>query len=327
MGIKHLNSYIKEHANINSINKINLSSLYGKVIAIDTSIYLYKFLSEDALLENMYIMLTLFHYYNITPIFILDGKPPIEKLELIKQRSIDKNNAEKQYNNIKENLKYTESENNKTDLYKKMRTLKKNFIRLKRSDYNKVLELIDAFGASYIEATGEADILCAKLVIKNLAYACLSEDMDLFVYGCSRVLRYLSLINQTVILYDLNNILYDINLSLKEFKEICVISGTDYNINNINNDNLNLYNIIKYFELYKSSKYYNIIDFYTWLDNNYNYIENIYKLYDTYNLFSTGNVVLKKIKIKIKLENNINMKKVNFDKVKELLKPEGFVFL
>ena len=36
---------------------------------------------------------------------------------------------------------------------------------------------------------GEADELCAKLVIKRYAYACLSEDMDLFVYGCNKIMR------------------------------------------------------------------------------------------------------------------------------------------
>ena len=73
---------------------------------------------------------------------------------------------------------------------------------------------MNAFGVTYIEAKGEADQLCAKLVIKRYAYACLSEDMDLFVYGCPRVIRYLSLINETVIIYYLDNILNDLDLTL-----------------------------------------------------------------------------------------------------------------
>ena len=59
--------------------------------------------------------------------------------------------------------------------------------------------------------------------------------MDLFLYGCPRVLRYLSLINNTVIIYHLHSILNDIELTFNEFKEICVISGTDYNYNKIKN--------------------------------------------------------------------------------------------
>ena len=55
------------------------------------------------------------------------------------------------------------------------------FIRLKYNDIINVRDLLDAFGVYYIEATGEADEMCAKLVIKKYAYACLSEDMDLFL--------------------------------------------------------------------------------------------------------------------------------------------------
>jgi len=326
MGIKYLNSYIKQHTTNKSINKINLSSLYGKTIVIDTSIYLYRFLMDETLLENMYIMISSFRYYNITPIFIFDGKSPIEKSELIKKRLNDKNLAEKQYNHIKQTIQHVESTQSQRELYNTMKLLKKKFVRLKRTDYIKVIELIDAFGVTYIEANGEADALCAKLVIKKFAYACLSEDMDLFVYGCPRVLRYLSLINNTVVIYHLNNILQDLNLAFKEFKDICVLSGTDYHIN-VNNDNiLNLYQILKYFELYKNSNDYNNIDFYEWVDANYKCIENIYKLYDISNMFLTKNITLKKNIILKK--NKVKIKKqFNFEKIKEIMKPEGFIFL
>ena len=63
------------------------------------------------------------------------------------------------------------------------------------------------------------------------AYACLSEDMDMFAYGCPIVLRYLSLLNSCVVLYDLNTILSTLGYSLEEFKYLCVLSGTDYNDN------------------------------------------------------------------------------------------------
>ena len=332
MGIKYLNSFIKENTGKNSINKITFSSLSGKIISIDTSIYLYKFLGEEALLENMFIMISLFRYYNITPIFVLDGKTPIEKAELIKKRCNDKNLAEEQYNLIKQDYDYTDSVKKKQELYKTMQLLKKKFLRLYRSDYIKVLELMDAYGVKYIEAPDEADILCAKLVIKKVAYACLSEDMDMFVYGCPRVLRYLSLVNKTVVLYDYKNILLDLNLTSNEFKEICVLSGTDYynneidatkktnNVDNLDNLDRNVYNIFKYFKSYRNSNDYTKMDFYTWLDKNYNFIENIYKLYDICNMFLTKNITLKDIQIKSKTN-------INLEKIKQILKPEGFIFL
>ena len=209
------------------LKKCTLHELYGKTIVVDTSIYLYRFLVDNSLLDNMYMMIALFRYYNITPIFVFDGKAPIEKNRLLAKRSNDKNTAEKRYNYIKELLKTIEPNNtNYEELYNEMISLKKKFIRLKRIDIKNVQKLMTAFGVSYIEAEGEADVLCAKLVQKKQAYACLSEDMDLFVYGCPRVLRYLSLMNETVILYSLDKILKDLNFTFEEFKEICVLSGT-----------------------------------------------------------------------------------------------------
>ena len=313
MGIQHLNSYIKSHVTKSSIEKSTLSALYGKIIAIDASIYLYRFLLDDTLMENMYSMLSLFRHYKIIPIFVFDGKAPIEKRELLVKRHYDKCKAEKEYNLIKDLYDDTESSTIRDELYENMLNLKKQFLRLKKCDIVKVQELIKAFGLTYITANEEADILCAKLVIKNYAYACLSEDMDLFVYGCPRVLRYFSLINQTVVIYYLDNILSELDLTLNEFKEICVISGTDYNITMKNNTTL--YKIFYYFKLYKSSNSYDELDFYTWLSNNYNIINN----------FTTENIVFNKIKFN-KLKRNKNIK-VDMNKIKELMKPEGFIFM
>jgi len=71
--------------------------------------------------------------------------------------------------------------------------------------------------------------LCSKMVIDGTAYACMSDDMDLFMYGCPRILKRLDLLSTTVDYYDLDSILKTLNVSFKDFKQICVLSGTDYN--------------------------------------------------------------------------------------------------
>ena len=90
MGIQYLNTYMKQEATKKSIIKTNLHELSNKIIAIDTSIYLYRFLSENSLLENFYLMISIFKSYNIIPIFVFDGKPPKEKFEIIEKRQSDK---------------------------------------------------------------------------------------------------------------------------------------------------------------------------------------------------------------------------------------------
>jgi len=320
MGIQNLNSYLRKYTTDKAINKITLKELSGKKIVVDTSIYLYRFISEDALLENMYIMISLFKLYNIVPIFVFDGIAPIDKNKTIEKRNNEKLIAEEEYNKLKKESQSIDSNDKRyLTIMNTMEQLKKKFIRLKREDFRSIQELITAFGLKYIEAEGEADELCAKLVIKKYAYACLSEDMDMFIYGCPRVLRYFSLMNESVIIYYLEQILLDLDLSFNEFKEICIISGTDYS-NSINSNNINLYKTFEYFKVYKTTNNSNA-NFYEWLENNSDYINNIYKLYSIYNIFKTDNINLKKIKINIKIQE------VNIRKVEEIMKPEGFIFI
>ena len=112
MGIKNLNKFLKENAK-ESIKLGHVSELSGKRIAVDISIYMYKFASEDTLIENIYLMLSIFRYYNVIPIFVFDGKPPTEKKELLQKRREDKKEAEAEYKELKNKL---EINKNLTDL-------------------------------------------------------------------------------------------------------------------------------------------------------------------------------------------------------------------
>ena len=146
-------------------------------------------------------------------------------------------------------------------------------------------------GVTYYEAEGEADQLCAKLVIKRKAYACLSEDMDLFVYGCPRVLRYLNLTNSRVVLYSLKYILENLDMNLRQFKEICIISGTDYN--SLESKDCSLHKTLKHFAKYKKNK--STEEFYVWLERNTTYIADYCKLCSTFFMFDTCDLNISKL--------------------------------
>ena len=53
----------------------------------------------------IYLMLTVFRYYNIIPIFVFDGKPPPEKKDLLQKRKEDKQDAEEEYNKLKKSFR------------------------------------------------------------------------------------------------------------------------------------------------------------------------------------------------------------------------------
>jgi 5'-3' exonuclease len=288
MGIRDLNRYISDHCSKHAISRKPLLVLRNKTIVIDTSIYLYKYATHDTLETGFRAMLKLFQTYNITPIFIFDGKAPVEKHELLKERSRMKKEAKREYDQIQETLNQV-SLDELIVLEKRLEALKTQIIRIRPMDISAIKRMFDESHIQYEMAKGEADRLCASMVLDGTAWACMSDDMDMFVYGCPRILRHLSLHNQTILFYDLDQILKELDLSKKEFREIAVISGTDYHDKKNNmNVNVNLYETLKWFAEYKKqvvSKGLQNTDFYDWLVKHTKYITDLGSLQRIYSMF------------------------------------------
>jgi len=324
MGIKFLNRFLREECNKTAIKMIPVSQLSGKKIAVDISIYLYKYTAENSLMENIYLMLSIFRYYQIVPVFIFDGKPPNEKKELLQKRREDKKTAEQEYHRLKAQLVMNEEnvvEEEKQEIQIQMDLLKKQFITLNKETVEEVKQLMRAFGASYYDAPGEADELCAALVMKNKVWACLSEDMDLFVYGCQRVLRYFSLLNHTMVLYDLVKILDQLDMNQNELRQVCVLSGTDYNMNVEPKKMNTLYSNVTLFKKYRAKKENVNQDFYDWLHINNDSDQD-------YDLLSSIKTMFEFDSSKMKLWEEVRFQNGSFmkEEIQEILKKEGFLF-
>jgi 5'-3' exonuclease len=261
MGIRFLNGFLKSNCSPSAIHLVNFGALTGKKVAIDISIYLYKFSAENRLIENIYRMLTAFTHYKITPIFIFDGKPPAEKKFVLQQRQKSKTVAERKYNQLKRQLdgmiisrpfssQALTAETNQ--IIQQMEKLKNQFIYINRETISNVKDLLRAYGATYYDSPEEADTLCAMLVHKNKAWACLSDDMDMFAYGATYVLRDFNINDHTASLYSMNIILDDLGLTPAEFKMMCVLSGTDYNSRSADGQHKPNMNIYKCFATLKA---------------------------------------------------------------------------
>ena len=317
MGIKNLNRFLYENCTKKSIRKIHLSELAHKTIVVDTSIYLYKYSSEDMLMENMYLLISILKYYKIVPVFIFDGKPPPEKRELLQQRRSEKKEAEEKYNELKKKVDQEKVDQSELD------RLKRLFVRVSDESIKKVKLLMDAYGAVYYDAPGEADHLCAYMVKNDIAWGCISDDMDMFLYGCNYVIRNISLLKHTALLYDTNQIWTDLEMTEQNFREIMVLSGTDYNIHS----KTSLKKTIRWY--YEYMKYKNKttaekqLGFYVWLIKNTKYIADYKALLTTYMMFNCNNCQeLEKWKT-VKVENG----ETNREKLIEVMEPEGFIFI
>jgi 5'-3' exonuclease len=312
MGIKQLNTFLKQTCN-NQIKKLTFNDIANKKLAIDVSIYLYKYLQEKALIENFYLMIKLFRKYNIIPVFVFVGKPPKEKYEIIDKRKKEKSIARETYESLDKKIKCLEKKPSLRNqglifaLKKQMQEEYKKSVKITIRDVRRVKNLMNALGVCYLEADGEADVLCAQLVKTKMVYGCLSEDMDMFAYGCNKIYRDINIYSQTIVYYDYVKILKTLKLSSKEFREICVFTGTDYNEKN------NIFNVFKLFKLFKKSKE---TEFYEWLMKN-KYVDDSIALYKTYFMFDN----LEPIK-----KPNMELKPIDISNLKNILQKNDFIF-
>jgi 5'-3' exonuclease len=260
---------------------------------------------------------------------VFDGKPPSEKSELLEKRKMEKKMAEEKYLLLKH-----EMENNanlepdkKEDLLAELDHLKKKFVRIRESDIQKAKDLMQAYGIMYLESHGEADQLCAYLTRNQYAWACVSDDMDMFVFGCQRVLRHMSLLNHTAILYDTYQILNEINIPYCHFKDILVLSGTDYNIG----EKTSLYETLKWYNQYMKYSVEKGQDmcFYDWLMKYSKYIHNREKLDKVHSMFDLSLYALHNHTEILNVIHSLPFRTHNMDvlKLQTLMMDDGFIFV
>jgi hypothetical protein len=313
MGVHLLNTFLRT-LNSDGSFKISLEKLRGKKIVVDASIYLYRFAAMDGLIENIYLMCSIFRHYDISALFIFDGKCGKKKEHTILKRREQRKEAKRKYMDFMKKLDFMDAAS-REHAEGEMDNLRKRFVRIGIDEVTIVKNLLDSYGISHVTAPEEADELCAALVIKGYAYACLSEDTDLFAYGCPRILKYISLLKHTVILYPLERILKSVEMTFPEFQQLCILSGTDYN-----ESKRNIFAFYKLFNIYNRDKNH---DFLEWLQINkfitlqkYHNIKNIWDIYN-----ANPSTLLKRVRYCI-----IKNKKINMDELQGILKKDGFIF-
>ena len=223
MGIKNLTTIIRHNAP-NGINKIHLSEYRGKIIAIDTSIYLYKYIYNGNCLDGFVKQILRLFRNKIIPLYVFDGKPPEEKKEILNDRKQKRDQLILKKEELEEILEKIEKiENNKKDisiikqtlsndiieepldteiskesLYTEMskeeieteiKKINKRIIKVSYIDIENCKKLFNLFGVPYIVSDGEAEDLCSQLCSNGYVHGCMSEDTDILANGGLLFLR------------------------------------------------------------------------------------------------------------------------------------------
>jgi flap endonuclease-1 len=97
-------------------------------------------------------------------------------------------------------------------------------------DLEECRQFLTALGMPWIEAPGESDAQCAHLVQAKHAWAAVTQDWDIALFGAPRALRNLTLsTTRAPEILDLAVVLKTAGLTREQLVDAAILIGTDYN--------------------------------------------------------------------------------------------------
>ncbi|KAL8152110.1 hypothetical protein V2J09_021918 [Rumex salicifolius] len=235
MGIKGLTKLLAENAP-NCMTEKKFESYFGREIAIDASMSIYQFLivvgrigtetltneagEVTSHLQGMLTRTIRLLEAGMKPVYVFDGEPPDLKKQELAKRHLRRADAT-------EDLKVAIENGNKEDIEK----FSKRTVKATIKHYDDCKKLLRLMGMPVVEAPSEAEAQCAALCKSGKVYAVASEDMDSLTFGTPRFLRHLmdpSSRKVPVMEFDMAQVLDDLNLTMDQFIDMCILSGCDY---------------------------------------------------------------------------------------------------
>ncbi|KAB2010006.1 hypothetical protein E1A91_D10G210200v1 [Gossypium mustelinum] len=235
MGIKGLTKLLADNAP-KAMKEQKLESYFGRKIAIDASMSIYQFLivvgrmgtemltneagEVTSHLQGMFTRTIRLLEAGLKPVYVFDGQPPdLKKQELAKRYS--------KRADATEDLQEAMETGNKEDIEK----FSKRTVKVTRQHNEDCKRLLRLMGVPVIDAPSEAEAQCAALCKSGKVYAVASEDMDSLTFGTPKFLRHLmdpSSRKVPVMEFDVAKVLEELNLTMDQFIDLCILSGCDY---------------------------------------------------------------------------------------------------
>ncbi|KAK4282670.1 hypothetical protein QN277_014017 [Acacia crassicarpa] len=235
MGIKGLTKLLADNAP-KSMKEHKFESYFGRKIAIDASMSIYQFLivvgrsgtemltneagEVTSHLQGLFSRTIRLLEAGIKPVYVFDGKPPELKRQELAKRFSKRADAGDDLSEAKET-------GTKEDIEK----FSKRTVKVTKQHNEDCKRLLRLMGVPVVEAPSEAEAQCAALCKSGKVYAVASEDMDSLTFGASKFLRHLmdpSSKKIPVMEFDVAKILEELNLTMDQFIDLCILSGCDY---------------------------------------------------------------------------------------------------
>ncbi|KHO47237.1 MAG: flap endonuclease-1 [archaeon GW2011_AR4] len=225
---------------------LELESLQGKVIVIDSNNLLYQFLASirqpdgslltdkkgqvTSHLAGLLSRTTRLLSYGMKLVFVFDGKPPELKMQELVRRASLKKEALSQYH-----------EAVRAEDIEEMKKYASRTSRITPEIKAESEQMMRAFGCPVIHAPSEGEAQAAFMVIRGDAYAEVSQDYDCLLFGVPRMIKNLtfagkkkmkdklSLVPVQPEMITLSSVLNGLGISREQLIALGMLIGTDFN--------------------------------------------------------------------------------------------------
>lgn len=260
MGIKNLHTFLRKHVP-QVYHEVSLSTYSGKIIAIDVYLYLYRYKSiyKEKWLNKFISFIQLMLKHQIKLIFVYDTKAPIEKDIKKQERKARKKKATKRIQDIKLAIEQYQTEGVIPEILKEITEKRGRMIRRLLGNQTQIVdmdavknellslenqtinvspndvlvskELLNVMNITYYNSENEAETLCSYMCFHGMADAVLSNDTDVLAYGTPIFLTKFNTEEEKFTEIRIHEILTLLEMTLDQFREFCIMCGTDYNLN------------------------------------------------------------------------------------------------
>ncbi|NXE78680.1 GEN endonuclease, partial [Cochlearius cochlearius] len=193
---------------------VNLSSLKGKTLAVDLSLWVCEAQSVKKMigvvtkphLRNLFFRFSFLTSMGIKLVFVMEGEAPKLKADTMSKRN---------------EMRYGPSK--KIGAARTGRSLFKAILK-------ECLELLECLGVPWVQAAGEAEAMCAYLNAKGHVDGCITNDGDVFLYGAHTVYRNFAMNAKDPLLdcYTMSSIKEKLGCDRESLIGLAVLLGCDY---------------------------------------------------------------------------------------------------
>jgi 5'-3' exonuclease len=253
MGIKGLKKYIKT-----CIFTKEISNYSNKKVAIDTSIFLYKFkYGGNNFLKSFKKQIDTLKKNNIFPIYVFDCSYNELKQETITDRrdkyivlsnkikdledklnSLDiqvieggtDNRTKSALPEATQVLSPLASSSQREGFISSIENLQKQSIKVSKEDTENLKKLFDLCGINYIDSEPgyDAECICSNLCKDGVVDAVISNDIDSLAYGSIELIVNFNNANNVVESIKLEDVLEFLELEYSSFIRMCLLMGCDF---------------------------------------------------------------------------------------------------